>query len=81
MPKHESRYFVMSLKEILEQSFLRMLAWEKGWKMGIHQSIRQAELVSKKMTVKIWYIWNYDQKEEPVQRVDKRKKGDSAKET
>merc|ERR1712194_494546 len=54
MPQHELKYFVMPLEEMLEQSAPRMLAWATRWKIGIYQSIRQAKLLSNKMTVPIW---------------------------
>ena len=61
----------MSLEEMLEQLAPRMLAWATRWKMGIYQSIWQDKLISKKMTVPIWKIWDHDQTDKPVQKVDK----------
>ena len=64
MPQHDSEYFAMPLGEMLEQSAPRMLAWTARWKMGIHQIICQAKLLSKKMTVPIGKIWDNEQTEE-----------------
>ena len=73
MPQQESRYCAMPLEKMLEQSAPRMLAWATRWKIGIYQSIRQAKLISKKMIVPIWKIWEPDQTDEPKKKVDKRR--------
>ena len=58
---------------MLEQSASRMLTWATRWKIGIYQSIRQAKLLSKKMTVPIWKIWDPERIDEPEKKVDKRR--------
>ena len=79
MPKHDSRYFAVPLEDMLEQSAPRMLAWATRWKMGIYQSIRRAKLLSKKMIVPIWKIWEPDRTDEPRKKVDKRRIKESGK--
>ena len=81
MPEHESKYFAMSLEEILEQSAPKMLSWVTRWKIGIYQSIRRAKFESKKMTVPIWKIWEPDRIDEPTTKVDKRRITASMKKT
>jgi len=39
MPQHKSKYFVMPLEEMVEQSAPKMLVWATRWKMGIYQSV------------------------------------------
>ena len=39
--------------------------------MGIYQSVRQAKLASKGMTVPIWKIWNHDRTDKPITKVDR----------
>jgi len=73
MPKHKSKYFAMLLEEMVEQSAPRMLAWATQWKIGIYQSVRQAKLASKQMTVPIWKIWEPERIDEPKKNVDKRR--------
>ena len=41
--------------------------------MGIYQSVRQAKLESKKMTVPIWKIWEPERINDPKKKVDKRR--------
>ena len=71
LPEHESKYFAMPLEEMVEQSAPKMLAWATRWKMGIYQSVRRAKLASKRMTVPIWKIWNHDQTNKPITKVDR----------
>ena len=73
MPQHDSRYFVKSLEEMLERSAPRMLTCATRWKIGIYQSIRQVKLISKKMTVPIWKVWDQDRIDELVKKVDKKR--------
>ena len=77
MPQQESRCFAMPLKEMLEQSAPRMLAWATRWKIGIYQSIHQIKLLSKEIAVPIWKIWEPYQTNEPKKKVDKRKSKES----
>ena len=71
LPKHESKYFAMPLEEMVEQSAPKILAWATRWKMGIYQSVRQAKLASKEMTVPIWKIWYHDRTDKPITKVDR----------
>ena len=73
MSEHESKYFAMPLEEMLEQSAQKMLAWVTRWKIGIYQSIRRAKMISKRLTVPIWKIWEPDRNEAPITKVDKRR--------
>ena len=73
MPQYESRYFLLPLEGMLERSTLKMLAWATRWKIGIYQSIRWAKLLSKKMTVPIWKIWESDRTDGPIKKVDKKR--------
>ena len=41
--------------------------------MGIYHSVRRAKLVSKKITVPIWKIWEPERIDEPEKKVDKRR--------
>ena len=79
MPQHNSKYFALLLEDILEQSAPRMLAWSMRWKIGIYQSIRRANLLSKKLTVPIWKIWDPERIDEPKKKVYKRKITESRK--
>ena len=79
MPQHDSKYFALSLEEMLEQSAPRMLAWAMRWKIGTYQSIRLAKLLSKKLTVPIWKIWDPERINEPEKKVDKRRITESRK--
>ena len=73
MPQHDSKYFAISLEEMLEQSAPRMLAWATRWKIGIYQSIRRAKFLSKQMTVPLWKIWEPDRIDEPKKKIDRRR--------
>ena len=73
MNEHESKYFAMPLEEMLEQSAPKMLAWVTRWKIGIYQSVCRAKMISKRMTVPIWKIWEPERTNEPVKKVDKRR--------
>ena len=81
MPEHESKYFVMPLEEMLQQSAPKMLSWVTRWKIGIYQSVCRAKMISKQMTVPIWKIWEPEQTNEPVKKVDKRRITASRKRT
>ena len=65
----------------MEQSALRMLAWATRWKIGIYQSIRRAKMMSRKMSVPIWKIWDLERTDEPEKKVDKRQITASRKHT
>ena len=41
--------------------------------MGIYQSVRRTKLASTGMTISIWKIWDHDQTDEPIKKVDKRR--------
>jgi len=73
MPQHDSKYFALSLEEMLEQSAPRMLTWATRWKIGIYQSIRRTKILSKKLTVPLWTIWEPDRTDEPKKKVDRRR--------
>ena len=73
MPQHDSKYIALSLEEMLEQSAPRMLAWATRWKIGIYQSIWRAKILSKKLTIPLWKIWEPDRTDEPKKKVDRRK--------
>ena len=73
LPEHMSKYFSMPLEEMLEQSAPRMLAWVTKWKIGIYHSIRQVKKLPKKLTIPIWKIWEPEQNDGPVKKVDKRR--------
>ena len=73
LPEHMSKYFAMPLKEMLEQSAPKMLAWVTRWKIGIYHSVRRAKILSKKLTIPIWKIWEPVRTAEPVTTVDKRR--------
>ena len=81
MSEYESKYFAIPLEEMLEQSAPKMLAWVTRWKIGIYQSIRRAKMISKRMTVPIWKIWEPERTNEPVKKVDKRRITASRKKT
>ena len=70
LPKHEPKYFTMPLEEMVEQSAPKMLAWATRWKMGIYQSVRCAKLESKKLTIPLWKIWDHDQTDGPIKKID-----------
>ena len=63
----------------MEQSAPRMLAWATRWKIGIYQSIRRAKILSKKLTVPLWKIWEPDRTDEPKKKVDRRRVIESRK--
>ena len=50
-----------------------MLAWSTRWKIGIYQSIQRAKILSKKLTVPLWKIWEPDRTDEPKKKVDRRR--------
>ena len=62
---------MIPLEEILEQSAPKMLAWATRWNMGTYQSSCQEKLLSKKMIVPIWKIWDHDQTDGPIKKVEK----------
>ena len=72
MSEHESRYFVMDLSAMIEQSASRMLAWATRWKRGIYNSMRQEKMIASKRTVPTWKIWEPDKPNEPMKKVDNR---------
>ena len=71
MPQHKSRYFAMPLEEMLGQSAPRMLTCVTRWKTGIYQSVHQAKLLSIQMTIPIWKIWDHNQTDRLIKKVDK----------
>ena len=73
MPEHESKYFVMPLEEMLEQSAPKMLAWVTRWKIGIYHSVKRAKILSKKLTIPIWKIWDPERTDAPVRKIGKRR--------
>ena len=73
MSQHVSKYFATPKEAMLEQSATRMLAWATRWKMGIYQSVKGAKLLSKRLTIPIWKMWNPNQNDEPKMKVDKRR--------
>ena len=73
LPEHMSKYFAMPLEEMLEQSASRMLAWVTRWKIGIYHSIRRAKILSEKLTIPIWKIWDPERTEPPVRKIGKRR--------
>ena len=68
MPQHDPKYFAKLLEDMLKQSAPRMLTWATRWKIGIYQSIREAKLISKQITVSIWKIWDLDRTAEPEKK-------------
>ena len=71
LPEHEPKYFAMPLEEMVEQSAPKLLAWATQWKIGIYQSVRRAKLASKDKTIPIWKIWDHDQIDKPIKRIDR----------
>ena len=39
--------------------------------MGLYQSVRQAKLASKKMKIPLWKIWDHDQTDGPIKKIDR----------
>ena len=73
MPEHDSRYYAMSMDEMIEQSPTRMLKWVNRWKHGIYHSMRRQQSRAASNTIPIWKMWNPQLQTEPKTIVDRKR--------